>query len=71
MNNIKTTSITFSHDWTFKLTTYKIRYRIAYNTNDVDESFCAIINAKGGRIIKEDFAKLLGFDLNDFAEKPQ
>ncbi len=68
MDNIKSTSITFPYKWTIKLTTYKIRFRKAFNMNDVDESFCTIINSRGGSIIKEDFAKLIGFDLNDSAE---
>jgi hypothetical protein len=68
MDSSSTNSITFPIEWTVKLTTYKIKYRKAFDINEVDESFCAIINAKGGQIDKDDFGKLLGFNLYDLAE---
>lgn len=69
MDIISPNNITFPLEWTVKSTTYEIRYRKAFDINEVDESFCAIINAKGGQIDKEYFGKLLGFNLNDLGEK--
>lgn len=69
MDSSSPNSITFPFEWTVKLTTYEIRYRKAFDINKVDESFCAIISAKNGQISKEDFGKLLGFNLHDLAEK--
>jgi hypothetical protein len=69
MDNSNPNSITFPFEWTVKSTTYKIRFRQAFDINEVDESFCTIINAKGGQINKIEFGKLLGFNLGDLAEK--
>lgn len=69
MDSTKTTYATFPFDWTVKSTSYQIRYRKAENINNIDEIFCSIINAKGNKINFSELAILLGFNLQDLAEK--
>lgn len=68
MESTKTTYATFPFDWTVKSTSYQIRYRKAENTNEIDEIFCSIINAKGNEIELSELGNLLGFNLQDLAE---
>jgi hypothetical protein len=69
MDSIKTTYATFSFEWTVKSTSYQIQYRKAFNINEIDEIFCSIIKAKGNEISFLELAILLGFNLQDLAEK--
>lgn len=69
MDNTKTTYATFPFEWTVKSTSYQIQYRKAENINEIDEIFCSIINAKGNEIELSEFGNLLGFNLQDLAEK--
>ncbi|RFS26372.1 DUF4433 domain-containing protein [Chitinophaga silvatica] len=61
--------ITFPFEWTLKSTSYQIRYRKAFSLNEIDEIFCSIINTKGNNINFSEFGILLGFNLQDQAEK--
>jgi len=58
----------FPFDWTVKSTTYQIKYRKAFDINEIDEIFCTIINAKGNQVELIDLGQLLGFNLQDLAE---
>lgn len=69
MDSTKTSYATFPFEWTVKSTSYQIRYRKAENINEIDEVFCSIINAKGNEINFSELAILLGFNLQDLAEK--
>jgi hypothetical protein len=69
MGSRSSNSIIFPFEWTVKSTTYKIRYRKAFDINVVDESFCSIISARNGQIRKVDFGEILGFYFQDLAEK--
>lgn len=71
MNNSELIYSSFKIDWTVKLVPYKINYRKAFTTSDVDEIFCSIINAKGGKISKLALGCLLGFNLIDNIEEGQ
>ena len=68
MENSNSNVIIFPIEWTVKSTAYSIRFRKAFNINQVDESFCTILNAKGGQITIIEFGNLLGFYLEDLAE---
>ena len=68
MDSTKTTYATFPFEWTVKSTSYQIRYRKAFNINEIDEIFCSIINAKGNEIEFSELGNLLGFNLQDLAE---
>lgn len=59
----------FPFDWVVKSTPYSIRFKKAFEVNQIDEIFCSIINAKGGSIDKIEFGTLLGFNLFDDSEK--
>ena len=59
---------TFPFEWTIKSISCLIKYRKAFNTNEIDEIFCSIINAKGNEICFSELAILLGFNLQDLAE---
>lgn len=69
MDSTKPTYATFPFEWTIKSTSYQILYRRASNINEIDEIFCSIINAKGNEINFSELAFLLGFNLQDLAEK--
>lgn len=69
MNTISPNTIIFPFEWTVKSTAYKIKVRTASDITEVDDSFCNIINSKGGEIRFDEFAKILGFNLDDIAEK--
>ncbi|MBS1652332.1 MAG: DUF4433 domain-containing protein [Bacteroidetes bacterium] len=69
MDSTKTTYATFPFEWTVKSTSHLIQYRKAFNINETDEIFCSIINAKGNEIELSEFGNLLGFNLQDLAEK--
>jgi len=69
MDSTKPTYATFPFEWTVKSTSYQIRYRKAENINEIDEIFSSIINAKGNEINLSELAILLGFNLQDLAEK--
>lgn len=58
----------FPFEWTVKSTTYQIKYRKAFDINEIDEIFCTIVNAKGNQIELIDLGQLLGFNLQDLAE---
>jgi len=68
MYNSKTTYAIFPFEWTVKSTSCQIRYRKAFDINEIDEIFCSIINAKENIINISDLAILLGFNLQDLAE---
>lgn len=68
MDSTKTTYATFLFEWTVKSTSYQIQYRKAFNTNEIDEIYCSIINAKGNEIKFSELGILLGFNLQDLAE---
>ena len=68
MDSTKITYATFPFDWTVKSTSYQIRYRKAFNINEIDEIFCSIINAKGNQVEFSELGKMLGFNLQDLAE---
>jgi len=67
MDSTKTYS-SFPFEWTIKSTSYQIRYRKAFNINEIDEVLCSIINAKGNQIEFSELGNLLGFNLEDLAE---
>ena len=69
MDSTKTTYATFPFEWTVKSTSHQIKYRVAFNVNEIDEVFCSIINAKGNEINFSELGVLLGFNLQDLAEK--
>lgn len=68
MDNTKIPYATFPFEWTVKSTSHQIKYRVAFNINEIDEIFCSIINAKGNEINFSELGVLLGFNLNDLAE---
>ncbi|NVO09044.1 MAG: DUF4433 domain-containing protein [Bacteroidales bacterium] len=68
MDSTKTPYASFPLEWTVKSTSYKIRYRKAFNINEIDEIFCSIINAKVNEINVSEIGSLLGFNLQDLAE---
>ena len=68
MYSSKTTYAIFPFEWTVKSTSCQIRYRKAFDINEIDEIFCSIINAKENLINISDLAILLGFNLQDLAE---
>jgi hypothetical protein len=68
MDSTKTPYASFPFEWTVKSTSYQIRYRKAFNINEIDEVFCSIINAKGNEISVSELGSLLGFNLQDLAE---
>ena len=68
MDSTKTTYTIFPFEWTIKSTSHQIRYRKAFNINEIDEIFCSIINAKGNQVEFSELGKLLGFNLQDLAE---
>lgn len=69
MDSTKTTYATFPFEWSIKSTSYQIQYRKAFNIDEIDEVFCSIINAKGNEISFLELGILLGFNLQDLAEK--
>lgn len=69
MDSTKTPYASFPFEWTVKSTSYQIQYRKAFNINEIDEVFCSIINAKGIEINVSELGNLLGFNLQDLAEK--
>lgn len=69
MDSIKKIYASFPFEWTVKSTSYQIQYRKAFNINEVDQVFCSIINAKGNEINVTELGSLLGFNLDDLAEK--
>ena len=68
MDSTKTPYASFPLEWTVKSTSYKIRYRKAFNINEIDEVFCSIVNAKVNEINVSEIGSLLGFNLQDLAE---
>ncbi len=68
MDRTKTAYASFPLEWTVKSISYQIRYRKAFNINEIDEVFCSIINAKGNQIDISELGSLLGFNLQDLAE---
>ncbi|MCR6719029.1 MAG: hypothetical protein NVV59_01800 [Chitinophagaceae bacterium] len=68
MDNAKILYASFPLKWTVKSTSYQIRYRKAFDINEIDEIFCTIINAKGNQINVSELGSLLGFNLHDLAE---
>lgn len=58
----------FPFEWTVKSTAYQIKYRKAFDINEIDEIFCTIVNAKGNQVELIDLGQLLGFNLQDLAE---
>ncbi|MEI6310784.1 MAG: DarT ssDNA thymidine ADP-ribosyltransferase family protein [Bacteroidota bacterium] len=68
MDSIKKTYTSFPFEWSVKSSSYKIRYRKAFDINVIDETFCSIINAKGNNIEFSELCHLLGFNLQDLAE---
>lgn len=68
MDSTKTTYTTFPFEWTIKSTSYQIRYRKAFNINEIDEIFCSIISTKGNTIQIFELGNLIGFNLQDLAE---
>lgn len=68
MDRTKTPYASFPLEWTVKSISYQIRYRKAFNINEIDEVFCSIINAKGNQIDISELGSLLGFNLQDLAE---
>lgn len=68
MDSTKITYATFPFNWTVKSTSYQIRYRKAFNINEIDEIFCSIVNAKGNQVEFSELGKMLGFNLQDLAE---
>ena len=68
MDSIKKTYTSFPFEWSVKSSSYKIRYRKAFDINVIDETFCSIINAKGNKIELSELCYLLGFNLQDLAE---
>src|SRR6218665_630557 len=69
MDSIKTIYASFPFEWTVKSTSPQILYRKAFGVNEIDEGFCSIINAKENQINISELASLLGFNLQDLAEK--
>jgi hypothetical protein len=69
MDSNKATYSTFQFQWTVKSTSYLIQYRKAFKFNEIDEIFCSIINAKENEISFTELGELLGFNLEDLAEK--
>ena len=63
MDRTKTAYASFPLEWTVKSISYQIRYRKAFNINEIDEVFCSIINAKGNQIDISELGSLLGFNL--------
>src|SRR5436190_1956340 len=68
MNSTENLYASFPFEWSIKSTTYRIRYRKAFDINEIDAIFCTIINAKGNQIHISDLGRLLGFNLQDLAE---
>jgi hypothetical protein len=68
MDSTKTPYASFPIEWTVKSTSCQIKYRKAFNINEIDEIFCSIINAKGNKIEFSELGSLLGFNLADLAE---
>jgi hypothetical protein len=68
MISTKKTYSSFPFDWTIKSTSYQVRYRKAFEINEIDEIFCSIINAKGNEIEFSELGNFLGFNLQDLAE---
>lgn len=69
MNSTKIIYSSFPFEWTVKSTSCDIRYRQAFDINEIDEIFCSIIKAKGNEIQLAELGHLLGFNLVDLAEK--
>ena len=68
--NIKDTLYSsFSFDWVVKSVPYSIKFKRAFEVNEIDEIFCAIINTKGGVVDRLEFGALLGFNLYDAPEE--
>lgn len=68
MDSTKIPYASFPIEWTVKSTSCQIKYRKAFNINEIDEIFCSIINAKGNKIEFSELGSLLGFYLQDLAE---
>jgi hypothetical protein len=68
MDSIKKIFTSFPFEWSVKFSSYKIKYRKAFDINIIDETFCSIINAKGNNIEFSVLGNLLGFNLQDLAE---
>ena len=68
MDNSITPYASFPLEWIVKSNSYQIRYRMAFNINEIDEVFCSIINAKVNEINVSELGSLLGFNLQDLAE---
>lgn len=68
MDSNKTTYASFPFEWTVKSTSFQIKYRKAFDINEIDQVFCSIINAKGDEINFSELGILLGFNLQDLAE---
>jgi len=69
MESSKKLYASFPLEWTVKSTSYQIRYRKAFDINEIDEVLCTIINANGNEINTKEFGMLLGFNLKDLAEE--
>jgi Ca2+-binding EF-hand superfamily protein len=68
MDSINTPYALFPFEWQVKSTSHPIRYRKAFDINDIDEIFCTIIREKGGIISISEFGTMLGFNPEDVAE---
>lgn len=59
----------FPFEWIVKSTTYKINYRKGFDIDEIDEVFCTIIKANENQIELSVLGTILGFNIEDFAEK--
>ncbi len=66
---VKDLNSQFTLDWVVKSTQYVIKYRKAFNVDEIDDIFCNILNSYNGILTLGKFANLLGFNLVDIAEK--
>lgn len=60
---------TIDADWQIEEYSTEIVFREKYPTDDIDYVFCGILNQFGGTLPKYEFARLLGFSLEDIPEK--
>lgn len=56
-------------DWQIEKYSAEIVFREKYPTDDIDYVFCGLLNQFGGTLPKYEFARLLGFSLEDIPEK--
>ena len=69
MSSPKKIHSTFSFDWIVKSTSYNVKFRKAYEIDEIDEILCSIIEAKGISICQTELGELLGFNLSDVPEE--